>query len=182
MSKPPEKSSQQDKLLFSEAVSDITPLTQDKIIPSTENNNRVFVRKHSSENELDDEIIDSLSDEYDPFENDQQRNDLNFHHQSISKRQFHSLRKNHYIPELILDLHGINRQQARNELLAFIKHCQQHDFRKVAIMPGYGYGILRQSLNVWLRQLTEVLAFAESPQHSGGKGVIRVLLAASEKY
>jgi len=45
-------------------------------------------------------------------------------------------------------------------------------------MPGQGHGILRQSLNLWLRQIPQVLAFAESPQSSGGKGVIRILIKA----
>ena len=182
MTKPPVKLPQQDQQLFSEAVSGITPLHQDKIIPSTDNNNRIFV---TQSNYIDDknEIVDRLSDEYDPFgdlqSNDQQRNDLNYHHSSISKKQFQSLKKGQFQGDLILDLHGHSRQQARNELLEFLQYCHQHDFRQVAIMPGRGYGVLRQALNIWLRQLPEILAFAESPQHAGGKGVIRILLRAN---
>jgi DNA-nicking Smr family endonuclease len=182
MSKPPKKPHQSEQLLFSEAVKDIKPLTQDKIITSTEKK-RFFV--HRGERKLVDNhgdqesIIDNLSDDFDPFENDFERNDLNYHHHSISKRQLTSLKKGQPRSELILDLHGLNRQQARIELLEFFHHCHQRDFRHVSIMPGQGMGILRKSLNNWLRQIPEVLAFAESPQRSGGKGNIRVLLSSN---
>jgi len=136
MSKIPDKLQKQEQQLFSEAMTGIVPIRQDKIIPSSENN-RVFV---AQTNFLDnDKFVDNLSDQYDPFDNDQQRNELNYHHVSISKKQFRALKK------------GLFRR---------------------------GQGILRQALNIWLRQLPEVLAFTESPEHSGGKGVIRLLLAA----
>ncbi|MCP3673036.1 MAG: hypothetical protein GY829_01000 [Gammaproteobacteria bacterium] len=177
MSKPVDKRHKQDQELFSEAMVGIEPLKQDKIIPSSEKN-RVFTPR---ENFIESKAhIDLLSDEYDPFENDEQRNDLNYHHQSISKKQFRTLKKQSFNRELILDLHGINRPQARSELIEFLQYCKEHDYRQVAIMPGQGYGILRQALNIWLRQLPEVLAFAESPQRSGGRGVIRVLLASQQ--
>ncbi|PCJ48101.1 MAG: hypothetical protein COA74_09525 [Gammaproteobacteria bacterium] len=176
---------QQDKLLFSETVSGITPLVQDKIIPLSEKNpsiGRKTSSQYSNEAALDiKESLSELSDDYDPFEDDQQRYDLNFHQVSISKRKFKELQKGHFKNELMLDLHGCNKQQARMEVVCFLKHCQEHHFKRVAIMPGYGHGILRRSLNNWLRQLPQVLAFAESPSHSGGKGVIRLLLAASNE-
>ena len=179
MSKPPEKYQKQDKHIFSEAMEGVTPLNQDKIIPSSEKN-RVFVPKNEIFN--NDDFDDNLSDQFDPFEDDQQRQDLNFHNVSISKQKFRSLKKDAFKADLILDLHGATKQQARKELMAFLAHCKQHDYRRLLIMPGIGQGILRQALNSWLRQLPEVLAFTESPNHHGGKGVIRLLIANSRKY
>ena len=179
MSKLPDKLQKQDKQQFSEAMKGITPLQQDKIIPSSEKN-RVFVPQ--SDFIETDEKTHGLSDQYDPFENDQQRQDLNYHHVSISKQKFRELKKNSFNPDLILDLHGSNQQQARDELLEFLEHCHQQDYRRLLIMPGQGEGILRRALNIWLRQLPEVLAFAESPQRYGGKGTIRVLMANPSKY
>lgn len=180
MSKKPEKLHEQDQLLFSEAVSGITPLEQDKIIPSSEKN-RSFVpgNKQINEDSQPNEMLSQLSDEYDPFEHEQQRLDLNYYHHSIGKRQFLRIKSKPFSIELILDLHGYNRENAREELIRFIEHCQSNNYRQVAIMPGHGMGILRQSLNIWLRQLPSVLAFAESPQNKGGKGLIRVLLSSS---
>jgi len=176
MSDNPEKPLDTNNELFSDVVSDITPLEQDKIIPSGKNKSDLDV----AINHLDDEkVYDHLSDEYDPFETDDQKYDLNYHHSSISNNKFHTFRTRYFDSEQILDLHGLNREQARKELTAFFQYCFNHDFRRVTIMPGYGRGVLRQSLNSWLRQLPEILAFAESPQKSGGKGVIRILLAAS---
>ena len=95
MSKPPVKLPQQEQQLFSEAVSGITPLQQDKIIPSTDNNNRVFVSQSSHIDADDSEIIDRLSDEYDPFgdlqSNDQQRNDLNYPGNLVNVPTGHSI-------------------------------------------------------------------------------------------
>ena len=183
MSNTADNDQQQDKLLFSEAVSGITPLVQDKIIPLSEKNPSTDVKSTKSilsdDNSAIHESLTRLSDDYDPFEDDQQRYDLNYHQVSISKRRFNDFKKGHFNTELLLDLHGYNKNQARIELATFIQHCEDHNFTKVAIMPGYGHGVLRSSLNLWLRQLPQVLAFAESPQRSGGKGVIRLLLTRS---
>jgi len=179
MSDTPKKPHQADKQMFSNAVSDISPIEQDRIIPFSDTN-RVFIQQR---NFVDtDKFIDNLSDSYDPFENEQQKNDLNYHHQSISKKKFQSFKKGRFESEQILDLHGLNRQEARRELLAFLHYCNKQNYRLVSIMPGYGKGILREALNIWLRQIPRVLAFAESPQQSGGKGVIRLLLAAQKDF
>jgi len=178
MSKTPEKLQTKDKHLFSEAVSGITPIKQDRNIPFSENN-CVFIPKPDFN--ISDKMQDNLSDEYDPFDSEEDKFDLNYYQQSIGKKRFQSLRKGYFESEQILDLHGLNRQQARELLLEFIQYCNNKHFRKVTVMPGFGQGILRQSLNIWLRQLPQVLAFAESPQKSGGKGTIRLLLSASKE-
>ncbi len=177
MSDNPDKPLETDNKLFSDVVSDITPIKQDTIIPSGKNKSVI----DNTVIQFDDEQTpDYLSDEYDPFETNDQKYDLNHHHSSIAKNRFHAFRTGYFESEQILDLHGLNREQARKELIAFFRHCKKSNFRRVSIMPGYGQGILRQALNSWLRQLPEVLAFAESPQKSGGKGVIRILLAVSK--
>jgi len=184
MSNTADHDQQQDKQLFSEAVSGITPLVQDKIIPLSEKNPSIDVKTSKSRRADDtaniDDNLSRLSDGYDPFEDDQQRYNLNYHQVSISKRRFNDFKKGRFNQELLLDLHGFNKNQARIELATFLQHCQVHQLSKVAIMPGYGEGILRSSLNLWLRQLPQVLAFAESPQRSGGKGVIRLLLTRTQ--
>ncbi len=178
MSDSPDKPLETDNKLFSDVVSDITPFEQDKIIPPGKNKSVI----DNTVTHFDDEKTpDYLSDEYDPFETNDEKYDLNYHHSSIAKSKFHSFRTGYFESEQILDLHGLNREQARKELIAFFQYCKNHNYRRVSIMPGYGRGILRQALNSWLRQLPEVLAFAESPQKSGGKGVIRILLAASKQ-
>ena len=184
MSNTADNDQQQDKLLFSEAVSGITPLVQDKIIPLSEKNPSTDIKtsktRFADDHHDIDDSLSKLSDDYDPFTDEQQRYDLNYHQVSISKRRFNDFKKGQFNTELMLDLHGYNKNQARIELATFIQHCEEQHFTKVAIMPGFGYGVLRTSLNLWLRQLPQVLAFAESPQRSGGKGVIRLLLARAK--
>ena len=178
MSQTPENDSKDDKSQFLEAISGATPLKQDKIIPSYEKRG-IFVPQKPPQNinnasKID--YVDGISDEFDPFENEKQRFDLNYHHSSVSKRQFSQFKTNYFESELTLDLHGCNRETARQELFEFLEYCRQHDYRYLSILPGQGHGILRQALNRWLRQISDILAFAESPQRSGGKGNIRVLL------
>ncbi len=143
MSKIPEKPNTNDKQLFSDTMSDITLIKQDKNIPFSDNN-CVFIARDKPQ--INEKVTDTLSDEYGPFELEEQKYDLNFHQQCISKKQFLSLRKNYFDSEQVLDLHGLNRQQAREQLLEFFHYCNKRNFTKVTIMPGYGKGILRQSM------------------------------------
>ena len=174
MSQTPKNDTENDITQFLEEVSGVTPLQQDKIIPSYEKRGIFVPQKIEDAAKI--EYVDGISDEFDPFENEQQRYDLNFHHNSVSKKQFNQFKSNHFESELTLDLHGCNRETARQELFEFLEYSRQHDYRYLSILPGHGHGVLRQALNLWLRQISDVLAFAESPQRSGGKGNIRVLL------
>ena len=137
MSNTADNDQQQDKLLFSEAVSGITPLVQDKIIPLSEKNPSTDIK--SIKTVVTDDYTDindsltRLSDGYDPFEDDQQRYNLNYHQVSISKRRFNEFKKGNYNTELLLDLHGYNKDQARIELATFIEHSYFRFFQQFRV-------------------------------------------------
>ena len=165
------------QIVFSDAVSDITPLVQDKIIPSSVKVRCSDKQNKTSYNSMDQEDFSiHLSDDYEPFTDTHLSDDLNYHHSSISMKQYKKIKSGAFATEDFLDLHGLSKLQAQNKLKQFLSHSMHQNYQRITIMPGIGLGILRRSLNIWLRQLPVVLAFAESPNGSGGKGVIRVLL------
>jgi len=81
-----------------------------------------------------------------------------------------------------LDLHGLNREQARLAVGHFIQNAANQGIKRVRIIHGQGFGsslgagLLRQQTRHWLTQIQEVLAFAGAPNHDGGKGAVLVLL------
>jgi DNA-nicking Smr family endonuclease len=81
-----------------------------------------------------------------------------------------------------LDLHGLNSDQARDALVAFIENSQSHATRCVCIIHGVGYGsangqpVLPSRVRQWLKQLPAVSAFAQAPKAYGGAGALLALL------
>jgi DNA-nicking Smr family endonuclease len=81
-----------------------------------------------------------------------------------------------------LDLHGLNSDQARDALVAFIENSQNHATRCVCIIHGVGYGsanaqpVLPLRVRQWLKQLPTVSAFAQAPKAYGGAGALLALL------
>jgi hypothetical protein len=86
-----------------------------------------------------------------------------------------------------LDLHGLNRDEARQQLATFLAECLHHGQRCVRVIHGKGHGspqklsILRQLVRGWLAQRQETLAYCQALPHDGGEGALIVLLRASKK-
>jgi DNA-nicking Smr family endonuclease len=81
-----------------------------------------------------------------------------------------------------LDMHGMTRALAQQELIRFISYSRDRHIRCVRIIHGKGYGsrelapVLKNSLNNWLRQHQDVLAFSSTRPEQGGSGALLVLL------
>lgn len=83
--------------------------------------------------------------------------------------------------ENVLDLHGLNVDQASSELAIFLDECQQLEFRHVIIVHGKGFRsqnkpVIKPMVNRWLKQAQEVLAFHSALPKDGGTGAVYVLL------
>ena len=84
--------------------------------------------------------------------------------------------------------HGLSRAQAQQQLLKFLHLSSQNGWRCVRIIHGKGYRspdnqpILKNSVNQWLRQHRDVLAFCSAKPADGGTGAVYVLLKLSNKY
>lgn len=92
------------------------------------------------------------------------------------------LRQGGYAIQAEMDLHGMTSNEARAALREFMAECLALDLRCVRIIHGKGLRsgdrgpVLKTSVNRWLRQWNEVLAFCSAPRRDGGTGAIYVLV------
>jgi len=95
------------------------------------------------------------------------------------------LRRGHWSVQGELDLHRLNRDEARDALGAFFNEARNCGWRCVRVIHGKGLSspnrepVLKGKVRRWLAQRDEVLAYCEAPQHGGGAGAVLVLLKAS---
>jgi len=123
-----------------------------------------------------------------PQEKLSQEDKLSFITPGLQKNVLRKLRKGYFGLDADIDLHGLSSQEAKRQLLNFLYHCMENGCRCVHIIHGKGYRspdnhpILKNDINVWLRQHKDVLAFCSTPPKNGGTGAVFVLLKLSEKY
>ncbi|MCL4840069.1 MAG: Smr/MutS family protein, partial [Thermoanaerobaculia bacterium] len=83
-----------------------------------------------------------------------------------------------------LDLHGLDREAARERLARFLAESARRGQRTVLVVTGHGRrregaGVLRREVPRWLSTpplAARVAAFASAPAAEGGAGALRVLL------
>jgi DNA-nicking Smr family endonuclease len=94
------------------------------------------------------------------------------------------LRRGRWVVEAKLDLHGMNRDEARSAVGEFLHECQRRGLRCLRIVHGKGLRspgrepVLKRLVQGWLAQRREVLAFCQARAAEGGSGAVIVLLAA----
>ncbi|HEX8010946.1 MAG TPA: Smr/MutS family protein [Casimicrobiaceae bacterium] len=94
------------------------------------------------------------------------------------------LRRGQWSVQGELDLHRLNRDQAREALSEFLNVARGWGWRCVRIVHGKGLSspnrepVLKSKVRHWLAQRDEVLAYCEAPRHAGGSGAVLVLLKA----
>jgi DNA-nicking Smr family endonuclease len=105
---------------------------------------------------------------------------------SLPKAWLRDLRRGRWVTQDKLDLHGLNRDQARIAVVTFLGKCQQHGHRCVRIVHGKGLSspgrepVLKKLVLGWLSQRREVLAFCQARAAEGGAGAVVVLLATKK--
>jgi len=113
---------------------------------------------------------------------------LSFTAPGLQHNVLKKLRKGHFGRDAEIDLHGLNSNEAKRQLLHFLHDCVKDGCRCVHIVHGKGYRsadnhpVLKNNLNLWLRQHQDVQAFCSAPPKDGGAGAVFVLLQLSEKY
>ena len=95
------------------------------------------------------------------------------------------LRRGGWTIQAQIDLHGLRRDQAREQLGAFVRDAVAQGWRCVRVVHGKGLGspgrepVLKSRVHSWLVQKQEVLAFVQARPAEGGNGALVVLLRAS---
>ncbi|KAF3978363.1 MAG: DNA mismatch repair protein MutS [Methylococcales symbiont of Iophon sp. n. MRB-2018] len=151
----------------------IEPANKPKPYPQTQfqNNNSHFLDPNHSE-------IEKL----------EQEDSVCFIAPGLQKNVLKKLIKGVFGLDASIDLHGLTSREANIQLSRFLQSSIETGCRCIHIIHGKGYRsankqpILKNDINVWLRQYKEVLAFCSSPQKKGGTGAVFVLLKLSEKY
>ncbi len=106
----------------------------------------------------------------------------------LQKNVLKKLRKGYYGLDADIDLHGLSSREAQQQLLRFLHYCVEDGCHCVQIVHGKGYHspdnqpVLKNDINLWLRQHKDVLAFCSAPPRAGGTGALFVLLRLSEKF
>jgi len=109
-----------------------------------------------------------------------------FHRSGVSSEALRRLRRDSHIVRETLDLHGLNRDQARLAVAHFVGTAAQQGVKRVRFVHGQGFGsthggaLLRQQTRHWLTQMPDVLAFVGAPAQDGGKGAVLVLLRTAQ--
>ncbi len=175
--------SAEDSALFRQSVGKVTTVKKDHVLLKPEQKPRprpkpqILEREDPLEN-LVDSSLETLSHE----------DRVGFIAPGLQKNVLKKLRKGYYGLDADIDLHGLNSQEAKRQLLNFLHHCVEDGCRCVHIIHGKGYRspdnhpVLKNDINLWLRQHKDVLAFCSAPPKDGGTGAVFVLLKLSEKY
>jgi DNA-nicking Smr family endonuclease len=112
---------------------------------------------------------------------------LSFVTEGLQKNVLKKLRQGFFGIDAEIDLHGLNSHEAKRQLLIFLHSCVSDHCRCIHIVHGKGYRsadnhpILKNNLNIWLRQHKEVQAFCSAPPRDGGTGAVFVLLYCSAR-
>ena len=139
------------------------------------------------QHQLDEQAVmqEALSDEFDVETLLDTDDALSFRRPGIGTDVTRKLRKGGWSIQGQVDLHGLRREDARQALVDFVKDASRMGWRCVRVVHGKGLGspgktpVLKGTVQSWLIQKQEVLAFVQARPAHGGAGALVVLLAQS---
>ncbi|MDE3022376.1 MAG: Smr/MutS family protein [Pseudomonadota bacterium] len=126
-------------------------------------------------------LADTLSDYLPSIDMDKDE-DAPYVRKGIPAQTLRKMRNGQLVVEAELDLHGLNKDRAREQLVHFLDWSRLRKLRLVRIIHGKGLGspnrepVLKQRVRAWLIQRDEVLAYCRARPADGGSGALIVLL------
>lgn len=175
--------SAEDSDLFRQAAGYVRPVDCDKVVLEQRPKPKPYPKKRQPDVA---QRLDSRS--VHDGENLSVEDRMLYHVSGVQKTVLKKLRSGYFGLDAELDLHGLTGEQAKYHLLHFLHRCVEEGLRCVHIIHGKGYRspdmqpVLKNNLNLWLRQHRDVLAFCTAPLSDGGAGAVYVLLRLAEKY
>ena len=168
--------------LFRDAVRDATPLESSaRVKPGTKPPPPVPIQSLLDGH---DALVESLDGPVSWDQSMDTGNEPSFLRNGLARDVLRKLRRGHWVVQDVVDLHGLNRQEAQSSLAEFLAVCLKRGLRCVRVVHGKGLRspgrepVLKGKVQRWLAQRDEVLAFCEAPKNQGGGGALLVLLKA----
>lgn len=170
-----------DRTLFRQAVADATPIATDRLHheppppPAIPRQHLHDERAALHESIHDPDLLDLHLEGGD---------EAAWTRPGVGPKVLRDLRRGRWAVQAHLDLHGLVRDAARQQVVLFMAECMQRDIRCVRIVHGKGLGspgrepVLKKLTLGWLAQKQEVLAFCQARTNDGGAGAVIVLLRA----
>jgi DNA-nicking Smr family endonuclease len=127
-------------------------------------------------------LREALSDEVDTETLLLTDDGLSFRRAGLGTDVVARLRRGQWSIQAQIDLHGLRRDEAREELAGFIRQSLRAGRRCVRVVHGKGLGspggepVLKGKVQRWLAQCAEVIAFTQATAAQGGAGALVVLL------
>ncbi|MDG3087437.1 DNA endonuclease SmrA [Vibrio hannami] len=109
---------------------------------------------------------------------------IEYKRDGVQEGVFRKLRLGKYPIQARLDLHRKSLQEARDEIVKFLKQCLRMDIRTVIIVHGKGErsnppALMKSYTASWLSQIKDVMCVHSAQQFHGGTGAVYVLLRKS---
>lgn len=173
-----------DDALFQNAMEDVAPFDR-KTAPMPKHPTPPPARLASFE---DGEVLAELADLIAgvvPFEISDTDEYIQGIAKGLDKRLLKKLKRGEFSIQGHLDLHGMNRQEARKAVEDFLAESRKYRKRCVLLICGRGHHskgktpVLKTQLARWLtrgKMGKNILAFCSAQPHDGGAGAIYVLL------
>lgn len=169
--------SQQEKKLFKDAIGKVKPMVHDTIHPEKRT---IKVKSKIKQEKSKRQLAEfHFSDEFEPNLNAQ--GPVHYVREGADTYEAKNLRRGMYSPDLILDLHGLDQQQAKQEIAALLYACQKEHAQCICIVHGVGTRILKNKVPHWLVQHPDVIAFHQAPLEWGGQGALLALIELHDK-
>jgi len=127
-------------------------------------------------------LRETLSDSFDVDSLLETDATLSFRRPDIGPDVVKKLRRGGWVIQAQIDLHGLRRDEAREQLGSFLQEAARKGLRCVRVIHGKGNGspgkepVLKQRVHSWLVQKSAVIAFTQARAAEGGSGALVVLL------
>lgn len=108
--------------------------------------------------------------------------ELSFRRHEVAPHVLRKLRSGGFAVAAEVDLHGLNAIEARAALREFVANALAREWSCIRVVHGKGRRsgprgpVLKNVVNLWLRQCDAVLAFGSARANDGGHGAVYVLL------
>jgi DNA-nicking Smr family endonuclease len=180
-----ERARLRDSNLFLSNVRDVQPLPESNRVPPGSSPPPLLPRVRTEEEMVAPAPREALSDQFEVDALMAQDPTLSFVRSGVGADVVRKMRRGHWRIQSQLDLHGLRRDDARDQLGEFLRQAIRRNQRCVRVIHGKGLGspgqepVLKSMVHSWLVQKDEVIGFCTARPSDGGDGALVVLLKAA---